>query len=367
MDDTHREISFDASGVCNFCRSYVAKHSRRKPAKDLKTMVAEIRQEGRGKAYDCLLAISGGLDSSYLAYLAVQHGLRPLAFHLDNGWNTELAVKNIELLCRKLDIDLHTHVIDWAEFRDLQIGFLKSSLANLEGLTDHAIFAGMRHTAARLGIRTILTGVNEATEQIVVPESYGHAHSDGRLILSVHRKFCELPLKTFPVETFLSRWWHRKLSRTREVTLLNLAPYRKQEAEQLLEQSLGWKRYPGKHGESVFTRFFQATFIPRKLGLDKRKIHLSDLICSGQLRREEALVTLKQPPYPIELIAADRDFVCKKLGLSFKEMEEFLRAPPNSHRQFTNDEKWEAVYDRISSAWLGFRDKIRNSAAGVKA
>jgi N-acetyl sugar amidotransferase len=367
MDDSHREISFDTSGQCNFCRSYDEALGRKKPGPGLEAVLEKIRQEGRGKPYDCILGLSGGLDSSYLAYLAVRHGLRPLAVHLDNGWNSELAVKNIELVCRKLNIDLHTHVIEWEEFRDLQLGFLRAGLGNLEAPSDHAIFACLRRTAARHGIRTILTGVNEATEQMVVPESYGHRYSDGGLILSVHRQFCSVPLKTFPLETFWSRWRHRKFVRTREVALLNLIPYRKEEAQTLLEQELGWRRYPGKHGESVITRFHQATYLPRKMGLDKRKVHLSNLICSGQLQRQDALEMLREPPFPPDVIAADREFVCKKFGLSEAEMDRLLNEPPRSHREFANDEAREQLYDRFSSGWLRIRERLRRLAAGGKA
>ena len=364
MDDSHREISFDASGLCNFCRSYDEALARKKPSPSLEAVLAKIRQEGCGRAYDCILGLSGGLDSSYLALLAVRHGLRPLAVHLDNGWNTELAVKNIQLLCEKLGIDLHTHVIDWEEFRDLQLGFLRAGLANLEAPSDHAIFACLRRAAAERGIRTILTGVNEATEQIVVPESYGHRYSDGGLILGVHREYGSVPLKTFPLETFWSRWRHRKFVRTREIALLNLVPYQKDEAQVLLEKELGWRRYPGKHGESVITRFHQATYLPRKFGLDKRKLHLSNLICSGQLRREEALAVLREPPFPLKVIAADREFVCKKFGISDAELEKILQSVPRSHREFANDEKWEVLYDRFSSGWLRFRQGLRRKVAG---
>jgi N-acetyl sugar amidotransferase len=367
MDSSHREITFDAAGICNFCRSYDEAIARPKTGPGLATLIAEIKREGWGKSYDCILGISGGLDSSYLAYLAVRHGLRPLAVHLDNGWNTELAVKNIELLCRKLGIDLHTHVIDWEEFRDLQLGFLRAGLGNLEAPSDHAIFACLRRTAAQRGIRTILTGINEATEQIVVPESYGHRYSDGGLILSVHREFCSVPLKTFPLETFWSRWRHRKFVRTREIALLNLVSYQKEEAQALLEKELGWRRYPGKHGESVITRFHQATYIPRKMGLDKRRLHLSNLICSGQLGRGEALEALRNPPFSPEVIAADREFVCKKFGLSDEEMEAILNAPPRSHRDFANDERWETLYDRFSSGWLQLRERLRRLVVPGKA
>jgi N-acetyl sugar amidotransferase len=367
MDSSHREITFDAAGVCNFCRSYDEAIARPKMGPGLATLIAEIKREGRGKPYDCILGLSGGLDSSYLALVAVQNGLRPLAVHLDNGWNSELAVKNIELLCRKLGIDLHTHVIDWEEFRDLQLGFLRAGLANLEAPSDHAIFACLRRTAAQRGIRTILTGVNEATELITVKESYGHRYSDGGLIRSVHRRFCSVPLKTFPLETFWSRWRHRKFARTREVTLLNLIPYRKEEAQQVLERELGWRRYPGKHGESVITRFHQATYLPRKFGLDKRKLHLSNLICSGQLRREQAREALQAPPFPEEVISADREFVAKKFGLAPEELERLLHSSPRSHREFPNDEQLEAFYDRFSSSWLRLREGLRRLVAGGKA
>jgi len=359
MDDSHREISFDSIGVCNFCHSYEEDSARRKPKRSLEDVLSEIRGEGKGNRYDCVLGLSGGLDSSYLAYLAVGWGLRPLAIHLDNGWNTELAVKNIELLCRKLQIDLYTHVIDWEEFKDLQLGFLKAGLANLEAPSDHAIFACLRRTASQKGIRTILTGVNDATEQIVVRESYGHRYSDGGLIRSVHRRYCSHPLKTFPIETFGKRWFHRKFGRTREVTLLNLVEYQKEKAQEILEKELGWKRYPGKHGESVITRFHQATYLPRKFGLDKRKLHLSNLICSGQITREEATASLRQPPFSPEVIQNDFEFVRKKFGLTLEQFSDILRSPPRTHHEFPNDEKMEAMYGRMSSAWIWFRQGLR--------
>jgi hypothetical protein len=169
------------------------------------------------------------------------------------------------------------------------------------------------------------------------------------------------------LETFWSRWRHRKFVRTREVALLNLIPYRKEEAQTLLEQELGWRRYPGKHGESVITRFHQATYLPRKMGLDKRKVHLSNLICSGQLQRQDALEMLREPPFPPDVIAADREFVCKKFGLSEAEMDRLLNEPPRSHREFANDEAREQLYDRFSSGWLRIREGLRRLAAGGKA
>jgi N-acetyl sugar amidotransferase len=340
MDTTDPNISFDAEGICNHCHGYRRKaKSIDFPAtvRDgrLRQLVADIKSRGKGKPYDCVIGVSGGVDSSYLAMLTVEHGLRPLAIHFDNGWNHELAVGNIEKIVKKLQIDLQTYVVAWPEFRDLQLSFLKASTPDGEVPTDHAIFSLLYRVAAREGVSYVLPGTNIRTESIM-PLKWGYGYHDFRYISAVHKQFGSKRLKTFPYTTLPQLANFMLVKRIKFIPLLNFIDYRKAEVLKTLETKLGWVNYGGKHYESIYTRFYQAFVLPRKFNIDKRKAHYSNLICSGQLTRDEAIDQLAQPIYPADKLEEDREYAVKKLGLSAVAFKEIMESPPKTFLDYPN-------------------------------
>jgi N-acetyl sugar amidotransferase len=343
MDSSAGDIEFDASGVCNYCRDFRArmdaartKVSDRRAARD--AFLNKVREAGAGKEYDCIVGVSGGLDSSYALYVAVQNGLRPLAVHLDNGWNSELAAHNIASMVRALGVDLVTHVIDWEENRDLQLSFFKADVVDIEMLMDNAMLALNYREASRHGLKYILSGVNSATEGMVLPRRWTHYKRDERNIRAIHRRFGRLPIRTHPLLSTLRHAWYELVRRIRFVSFLDYFDYEKAQALAILQKEVGYKAYPYKHYESVFTRFYQAHILPRKFGFDKRRVHLSTLIISGQLSRDEALRQLELPPYPDpQQEEQDRLFVMKKLGFTEAQFEDYLNRPPVPHAAFKSE------------------------------
>lgn len=344
MDESDPDITFDSSGVCNHCIRYdrirshrVASATDREP--QLLALVDEIKAAGKGRRYDCVIGVSGGVDSTYVASLVKDLGLRPLAVHFDNGWNSELAVANIEKVLRLLDIDLYTYVVDWEEFRDLQIAFLKSSTPDGEVPTDHAILALLYKTAAKHGLRHVLSGANVVTEG-VLPESWAYGFLDWRYISSVHRRFGTRGIASFPRISLPRMAWYALVRRIRYVSILNFVDYRKSEAMELLQSKLGWVYYGGKHYESIYTRFYQAYYLPRKFGIDKRRAHYSALVCGGQMSRDEAVALMAQPSYPADLLRQDCQYVLKKLELNVAEFEAILSSENKSFNAYPNSLYW---------------------------
>jgi len=312
----------------------------------LQALAARIKADGKGKPYDCIMGLSGGVDSTFVAIQARRLGLRPLAVHLDNGWNAELAVQNIEQIVSRLDIDLHTHVIDWSEFRDLQRAHLKASVIDIEVVSDHAIFALLYKLAAKHGIKHILSGTNVVTE-FVMPPHWIYAKNDHVNIKAIHAAFGEVPLKTYPFMSLKLKKWDQMFRGLQSHSILNLMPYDKAEVKQRIQDELGWRDYGGKHHESIFTRFYQGYILPRKFGVDKRKAHLTNLIYAGQMTKAEALAELDEPPYDPEQMEEDRLFVSKKLGFTLDEFDAIMRAAPRPHTDFAVEqsvyETWPAL------------------------
>lgn len=348
MDTTDPDITFDEAGVCNHCAHYDEMAGRlmrtgEAGERELADLVRRIREEGAGKRYDCVVGVSGGVDSTYVAYQAKRLGLRPLAVHVDNGWNSELAVQNIEHVLKKLEIDLYTEVLDWEEFRDLQLSFLRASVPDAEIPTDHAIGAVVYRIAAQNGIRYILSGSNVATEGIL-PSAWTYGISDWKYIRSIQKIFGTRKLKRFPHYS-LPRWMgYVGVNRLTSVRILDYLPYNKKEVIGVLERDLGWRYYGGKHYESIYTRFFQGYILPRKFGYDKRKAHLSTLICAGQITREAALGEIEKPPYPEELQRQDLEYSLKKFEISGDEFERIMNLPPRTHEDYPTN---EALLGRI--------------------
>lgn len=333
-------IVFDKTGICNHCLRYDAMLSTRVIGGEagravLDGLVKKMKSVGRGRDYDCIIGVSGGVDSTYVAWLVRQLGLRPLAVHLDNGWNSELAVKNIERVLSKLGIDLYTCVLNWEEFRDLQVSFLRASTPDGEIPSDHAIFALLWREAVKRGIKFIVSGMNFTTESIYVPD-WAYGHSDWRYVKDVHRRFGSTRLRTYPHFSLPYLIYANIVRRVRTVSILNYIDYDKNEAMRVLTQELGWQYYGGKHHESIYTRFYQGYVLPKKFGIDKRYGHLSDLINAGQLTREQAMEEMKQPPYPEAQQLDDLAYVSKKLGLRGCAFDEIMALPVKSFRDYRN-------------------------------
>lgn len=353
MDTTDPLISFDDKGVCNHCRSYNEFEEHYMPKgqaaeESILNMVSVIKQSGKGKEYDCIMGISGGVDSSYLAYYATKVlGLRVLLVHVDSGWNSELAVNNIENIVKKLKLDLHTLVIDWEEIRDLQRAFFKSSVPNCDIPQDHAFVAALYSEARKYGLKHVLNGGNMSTESIL-PQSWGYDASDWIHIKDIHKKFGEVKLKTYPHDNFFKRRILYPYILCMKVhTPLEYIPYHKETVKAFLKKELGWKDYGGKHYESKFTQFFQAHYLPEKFGFDKRLAHLSSLIVSGQMTREEALAQAQKPLYdPIQL-AEDREYFIKKLGFTQSEWDIIMRTPPKTENDYKTQRKLMRLFNRF--------------------
>jgi N-acetyl sugar amidotransferase len=334
MDTSAPGIEFDAGGVCSYCRIHEEKvaltPAQRPGAQDrLQEVVHTLKAQRRGD-YDSIVGLSGGVDSSYVAHQAVKLGLRPLAVHFDNGWNSELAVKNIEQMVTRLGLDLQTFVIDWEEFRDIQRSFFKANVVDIEMVTDHAIFAAMYRLARQHGIRYILSGTNAATESIM-PPAWQHFKFDLRNLKAIHRRFGTRPIRRYPTLSVWGMAWNHYVRGAKSVSLLNYLPYRKSDAIRTLQAELGWQYYGGKHYESAFTKFYQAHILPVKFGIDKRRIHFSDLVMNGEMTRDEALLELEKPLYDPVALEQDREYVCKKLGFTAEEFAQYMAAPPVSH------------------------------------
>ncbi len=342
MDTTNPRIEFDAAGVCNHCHEFDAARASRlvegaEGERVWRESIAAMKAAGKGHEYDCVVGISGGVDSTYVTYLVAKAGLRPLAVHLDNGWNSELATHNIEGALKRLGVDLHTHVIDWEEFRELQLAFLRASTPDSELPTDHAIFGLLLRTANKHRIPYIVTGMNFATESTNVPD-WTYSPADWRYIKGIHRKYAKGTLRTYPHFSLAYLVYTMAIRRVKIVSPLNYIPYDRQVAMETLKNELGWRDYGGKHHESIYTRFFQSYILPRKFDIDKRRAHYSDRIKSGLMTREEALEALRAPPCDPQLMQEDRQYALKKLRLTEAEFEAIMAEPRRTFREFPNND-----------------------------
>tara|TARA_B100000579_G_scaffold437455_1_gene466860 strand:+ start:2891 stop:3973 length:1083 start_codon:yes stop_codon:yes gene_type:complete len=344
MDTTDSGIVFDKEGVCNRCKEYLELvpryiDSEETREQELLNLINTIKNKGRKNKYDCIIGVSGGVDSTFVAKKVKEFGLRPLAVHLDNGWNTELAVSNIEKTMKNLGIDLYTHVLNWEQFKDLQLSFLKASTPDSEFPSDHAIYALMIRMAAKYNIKYIISGVNLVTEGITGPKMSASAF-DYKYISSIHKIFGTKKLtNNFPRLTLYDFFYYRYIRRIKLVYLLNKLNYSKSKAIEDLKSSLGWEPYTGKHHESIYTRFFQSYILPKKFNFDKRIMHYSALIMSGQITRENALKEMKNEICDKSLVQQDKSYVAKKLGIQESELDQILSKPPSSGNEYPSSEK----------------------------
>ena len=353
------DITFNNNGICNYYHEFNAKLKIRVPPKDiasqkLNEIVGKIKRDGRGKAYDCIIGVSGGVDSTYTAWLVKKLGLRPLAVHLDNGWNSELAVKNIENILNVLGIDLYTEVLDWEMFKDLQLSFLKASTPDGEIPTDHAILAILYKVAANNGIKHIISGMNFRSEGML-PPSWARGYLDWKYIRGVQKKFGAKKLSGYPHLSVFKFLYYNIILNIRSISLLNYIDFKREEALELITRELGWKNYGGKHHESTYTKFYQSYILPQKFGIDKRKAHLSCLIMStGEVSREQAIEIVNKPAINEETIQTEMEYVLKKLGINSDVFEEIMKMPVKSILDYPNNHTLELKFRKLL---LFFREK----------
>lgn len=343
MDTSDSKIRFDENGRCEYCNNYdtniASVWKLDKPDEDeMIKKINKIKIDGKGKSHDCIIGISGGVDSSYVAHIAkTKYDLRPLLFHVDAGWNTQEAVNNIEKLVDKLDLDLHTEVVNWQEMKDLQLAFFKAGVPHLDTPQDHAFFAGLYNFAAKNKIKYILTGANYSTECVREPLEWHYHASDLTQLRAIHKRFGTVPLKTFPTSDILTyKLFYSLIYGIQVVKPLNHVRFIKEEAMQELVDIYGWQKYAHKHYESRFTRFYEGYWLLEKFGYDKRRAHFSSLILTGQMTREEALEKISKKPYDEETIAQDIEFVASKLEITVDELMELMKAPNKTYADYPN-------------------------------
>lgn len=341
MDTTDPKISFDEKGWCDYCNNYYTNilphwHPDEASEREIMHIADKIKRDGKKKDHDCLIGISGGVDSSYVAYLAKEKlGLRPLLFHVDAGWNTQISANNIEKLVDGLGLDLHTEVINWLEMKDLQLAFFKAQVSHIDTPQDHAFFASLYNFAAKYKFKYILTGANYSTECVREPLEWHYHASDLRQLKDIHRRFGTVSLETFPTADILKyKIYYRFVKGVRVVKPLDYLPYIKEDAMKLLVDRYGWQRYAHKHYESRFTRFYEGYWLPTKFGYDKRRAHFSSLILTGQMTREDALKKIAMKAYDDDTISQDFEYIATKLGLSTDELREIMNGENRSFRDY---------------------------------
>jgi N-acetyl sugar amidotransferase len=351
MDTTDPEITFDEIGVCNHCRSFDNEISKRwfpneEGRQILARTIEKIKKDGSGQEYDCILGLSGGVDSSYLALKIKDFGLKPLVVHVDAGWNSELAVYNIEQIVKYCNYDLHTHVMDWEEIKDLQLAYFKAGVSNQDVPQDHAFFASMYHFAIKNKIKYIISGGNIATESIL-PFSWLHSAMDSVNLRAIHKKFGEKPLKQFKIINIFQYYiFYPFFYKMKTVRPLNFMEYNKRDALEYLKKTIGYKEYGRKHGESLFTKFYQNYYLPENFGYDKRRPHMSSLILSGQLSRDEALLELEKPLYDPRELKEDMAYVSRKLSVSPDDFSKIINGEKHIYSDFKN---WDISYNFLKS------------------
>jgi N-acetyl sugar amidotransferase len=345
MDTSDPHIQFDEQGVCDHCYDYDKNvkpnwDTGKKGRAVLEAMTREIRTAGKGKDFDCILGLSGGLDSSYmLHYVVKEMDLRPLVFHVDAGWNSELAVHNINVMIDGLGLDLYTEVINWEEMKDFQLAFFKSGVPHLDIPQDQAFMSTMYHFANRYNIRHILNGGNFSTECVQYPMEWFYYGSDMRFINDIRRRFVTNPMNSFPFSSILyHKVWLRYFRGVKVVKPLNFTRYVKKEAEQLLQTTYGWRPYPQKHFESRFTKFFEGYWLPERFGFEPLRVQLAGLILTGQISRDEALDRLSRPAYDPESIGSEFSYIATKLGITDEELRGYFKMPKRFYYDYRNQQ-----------------------------
>jgi N-acetyl sugar amidotransferase len=364
MDTSDSKIEFDARGWCDYCNNFHQNivpnwHNDVRGEREILAIAEKIRRAGNGRKHDCVLGVSGGVDSSYVTCIAVEKlGLRPLLFHVDTGWNSQHSVNNIEKLLDGLGLDLHTEVVNWPEMKDLQLAFFKAQVPHVDTPQDHAIFAALYNFATANGFKYVLTGANYSTECVREPLEWHYHATDLRQMKDIHARFGTRPLDTFPMaDIFTYKLYYRYVKGMRVVKPLNYLPYIKEPVMEQLAARFGWQRYAHKHHESRFTRFYEGYWLPTKFGYDKRRAHFSSLILTGQMTRDEALRRIAQPAYDEAAIAQDFEFVATKLDLTVAELQELMRGPNKTYHDYKSNSVIINIGTQISRA-LGLERAI---------
>lgn len=344
MDTSDPHIVFDAAGRCDHCRNFYENilpnwHTDERGFRAIAPIIEKIKKDGQGRNHDCLIGISGGLDSSYLTYVVKKLGLRPMLFHVDAGWNTQQAVNNVEKLVDGLGLDLYTEVVDWEEMRDLQVAFLKAQVPDQDIPQDLAFFSGLYNFAAQHGHKYIITGGNYSTECVREPIEWGGYYAtDMRFVRDVHRRFGQMPLHKFPMaDIFTYKLLYRFGKGVRMIKMLNNVPYVKAEAEAILQRELGWEPFQHKHHESRFTRFYESYWLPRKFKMEKRRAHFSSLVLTSQMKREDALERISRPELPEQVLAQEFIYVAKKLGMEPSYLKDLFDGPKRTYCEYRNN------------------------------
>lgn len=345
MDTSDTRISFDFNGVCDHCNDFYKNvkpnwHTDEQGHRELSAIINKIKKEGKGKDFDCIFGLSGGIDSSYMLHIAVKEfGLRPLVFHVDGGWNSELAVHNIQMLVEKLGLDLYTEVINWEEMRDFQLAFFKSGVPHLDIPQDHAFVATLYNFAYKYNIKYILNGGNISTECVRNPMEFLYYGTDMAQIKDIRDRFGTSKMETYPFSSVLRhKFYLRYIKGITVVKALNYRPYIKSEALALLEKEYNWKPYPQKHFESRFTKFYEGYWLPERFGFDTRRVQYSSLILTGQMTREEALFKLEKPAYDPATIDDDFNFIATKLKITAEELRRYFNMPKKYYWDYKNQE-----------------------------
>ncbi|HEX6335270.1 MAG TPA: N-acetyl sugar amidotransferase [Flavisolibacter sp.] len=357
MDTTDPDIRFDESGYCNHCTEFFEKVEKLKQEKKfgpacLPDVIRKIKASGRSnEKYDVVLGISGGVDSCYTAYLLSQHGIRTLLVHLDNGWNSDFATLNIKNIARALKFDYESFVLDWEQFKDIQLAFLKASVVEAETPTDVAILGALHRVAAKYGVKYIISGGNLATEGIL-PRLWHYNAKDTVYFSAIVKTFGTKRVHTFPLFDYKAEFYYKFIKGIRILYLLNFVTYNKAEATRILKEKLGWRDYGGKHHESRFTKFIQSYLLPKKFNLDYRKATFSSLICSGLMTREKALEELKEPMFNVAEIERDKEYIAKKLGITIVELNTLIDLPGRYYFEYPNDEKRLNFFYRLYKKYL---------------
>lgn len=343
MDTTDIKIVFDENGVCDHCNDFYKNvlpnyHTDERGKAEMQAIVDKIKKEGVGKEFDCILGMSGGVDSSYLLHLSVKElGLRPLVFHVDGGWNSELAVHNIQVMVEKLGLDLYTEVINWEEMKDFQLAFFKSGVPHLDIPQDHAFIATLYNFADKYKIKYILNGGNISTECVRNPMDWLYYGTDMAQIRDIKKRFGTRKMESYPFSSiFRHKFYLRYLKGVQVIKPLNYLPYIKEEAMKLLAEFYGWKPYPQKHFESRFTKFYESFWLPQRFGFDTRKVQYSSLILTKQMSREQALDKLKKPAFDQETIDDEFNYIATKLGITPDKLMEFFKMKKNFYTDYKN-------------------------------
>ena len=365
MDTSDPNIVFDSRGYCDYCNNFKSTvlpswHTGLQGESALMSLAESIREEGKGKDFDCILGLSGGLDSSYVAYVVKEKmGLRPLLFHVDAGWNTDQAVGNIEKLVDGLGLDLYTEVVNWEEMKDLQVAFLRSGIPDQDLPQDASFFSSLYKFARQYKIKHIITGSNFSTECCREPEEWGgYLGIDKMLFNDIHNRFGKRPLKTFPLKDILTyKLFYQKILGMKMHHPLNLVPFIKKDAEDELERLFGWQRFQHKHHESRFTRFYEDYWLPRKFGFEKRRAHFSSLIMTGQMTRELALERISQPEMDEHFLQQEFEYVANKLDLTVDELQAIFDGENKTYRDYRN-KRWLIVLGSQLLRWLGLEKRF---------